>query len=238
MSLIALLAHSDTKQAFKDALPVSLAFLTVSTVFGWMCVEQGLPVWLPALLSIFVYAGASQFSFLALVTAGASILTVVLTTFLINMRHMLMAVYMSNALTREQMSRKARWFYAFGLTDESFAYHTQALKRQHKTGLVSDHYLISFNVCCHLFWILGTLIGSVSAVIFSDMITLNLEYALTALMLYILVALTDSWDKLLVAIAAVGVMVVLNLWGESYFNLFIATFFGCGVGVWLKTLRT
>jgi hypothetical protein len=106
---------------------------------------------------LFVYAGASQFAALALISSGASLTTIVLTTFLINARHMLMSVYMAKALRALGLSRMERWAYAGGLTDESFAFHSVKLG----TGApVNIRYLIGFNLFCHTSWVLGGLLGA------------------------------------------------------------------------------
>jgi 4-azaleucine resistance transporter AzlC len=216
--------------AFKDASPIMAGYFTVSFVFGLMCVNQGLPIWLPTLMSLFVYAGAAQFSFLALASGGASLLTTVTITFLINLRHMLMSIYMSEIFEKKGFSKRFKWFYGFGLTDESFAYHSI---NANETSM-SQTYLISFNGFCHLFWVLGSLIGTLSAIFMDDVITIDLSFALTAMMIYVLVSLVATYEKLIIALASITTMVALTLIYESYINLFISTFVGCGVGIWLK----
>lgn len=219
-----------TALAFKDASPVVAGYFTVSMVFGLMCVNQGLPLWLPAFMSFLVYAGAAQFAFLALFTGGASVLTIITTTFLINLRHMLMSVCMSEHFEKKGFDKKFKWLYGYGLTDESFAFHSigiEQLKMNHE-------YLAAFNIWCHLFWILGSLTGTVIAVFASDFIRFDLSFALKAMMVFVLVSLIDSLEKLIIASISIAVMVMLLLFSDSYFNLFIATFVGCGVGVCLK----
>ncbi len=216
--------------AFKDASPIIAGYFTVSFVFGLMCVNQGLPIWLPTMMSLFVYAGAAQFSFLALASGGASLLTMVIITFLINLRHMLMSIYMSEIFEQKGFSKRFKWIYGFGLTDESFAYHSVNSNK----GTMNQTYLISFNSFCHCFWVLGSLAGTVSAIFMDDVVTIDLSFALTAMMIYVLVSLVTSYEKLIISLASITTMAVLTLIYESYINLFISTFVGCGVGIWLK----
>ncbi|WP_145139705.1 AzlC family ABC transporter permease [Pseudomonas duriflava] len=220
-----------TLRTFSEASPVVAGYFTVSFVFGLMAVSAGYPLWLPVAMCLFVYAGASQFAALALMTAGASLPTIVLTTFLINARHMLMSVYMSRALRPLGLTRLERWLYAAELTDESFAFHSSKLQNG---GPVDIRDLIGFNLFCHSAWVLGALLGALSSAYTAHLIQYKLDYALTAMMLYVLVSLCDSKIKLLSAAAAVLCMGLLNLLVESAFNVFIATFTGCGVGLWLK----
>jgi predicted branched-subunit amino acid permease len=84
-----LMVEPQPSRTFAEASPVVAGYFTVSFVFGLMAVNAGLPVWLPVAMCLFVYAGASQFAALALISSGASLTTIILTTFLINARHML-----------------------------------------------------------------------------------------------------------------------------------------------------
>ncbi|QTH14635.1 AzlC family ABC transporter permease [Pseudomonas corrugata] len=225
-----LVVEPQASRTFAEASPVVAGYFTVSFVFGLMAVNAGLPLWLPVAMCLFVYAGASQFAALALISSGASLTTIVLTTFLINARHMLMSVYMAKALRALGLSRFERWCYASGLTDESFAFHSVKLG---SGSPVSVRYLIGFNLFCHTSWVLGGLLGAVCAQYAAHLIKYQLDYALTAMMLYVLVSLCNTRNKLIAALAAVVCMGVLSLLGTSPFNVFIATFVGCGVGVCL-----
>jgi 4-azaleucine resistance transporter AzlC len=225
-----LVVEPQASRTFAEASPVVAGYFTVSFVFGLMAVNAGLPLWLPVAMCLFVYAGASQFAALALISSGASLTTIVLTTFLINARHMLMSVYMAKALRALGLSRFERWCYASGLTDESFAFHSVKLG---SGAPVSVRYQIGFNLFCHTSWVLGGLLGAVCAQYAAHLIKYQLDYALTAMMLYVLVSLCNTRNKLIAALAAVVCMGVLSLLGSSPFNVFIATFVGCGVGVCL-----
>ena len=155
-----LMVEPHASRTFAEASPVVAGYFTVSFVFGLMAVNAGLPVWLPVAMCLFVYAGASQFAALALISSGASLTTIILTTFLINARHMLMSVYMAKALQAMGLSRMERWCYAGGLTDESFAFHSVKLG---KGSPVNVRYLIGFNLYCHTSWVLGGLLGAICA---------------------------------------------------------------------------
>jgi predicted branched-subunit amino acid permease len=70
------------------------------TVFGGLAVQAGLlplEVWG---MSVLVFAGASQFVAVPMIAAGASPLAVVLTTYVVNMRHYLMAATLAPSFGR------------------------------------------------------------------------------------------------------------------------------------------
>jgi len=219
-------------QAFRDATPIVAGYFTVSYVFGLMAITQGLPLWLPVAMCLFVYAGASQFSFLTLTATGAPLLTIVATTFLINLRHSLMSVCMSTWMDKHEIKKNIRWLYAIGLTDESFAIHSAAFEKD----ALCSRYLVSFNAFCHLSWVFGALVGGLTAVYANQLTSIRLDYALTAMMLYVLVSLINSKRKLGVALVSIVVMCLLNLTTPSYFNVFFATASGCMVGIWTRRI--
>lgn len=226
-------SSNEYRLAVRDSFPVVIGYFTVSFVFGISCVNYGLPIWFPALMSFLVYAGAAQFSFLTLFTAGASITTIVIATFFINLRHGLMSVYMSDVFDKRKLGKKFRWLYGHGLTDESFAFHS-VISADNK---LSHRYFLSFNAACHASWIIGSLTGALLITIAQDITAIKLEYALTAMMVYVLVLLANDRTKIITAIVTIISMILLSLIHESQANIFLSTFVGCGVGVWLKKKR-
>ena len=216
-------------KSLKDSFPIISGYFTVSFVFGISCVNLGLPIWFPILMSLFVYAGAAQFAFLILFSAGASISTIIITTFLINLRHMVMSIYIANIFDKLQIKRKFRWLYGYGLTDESFAFHSVLGDKK-----LSHKYFLSFNIFCHSAWVLGSLFGAWLATETKTSDLASLQYVLTAMMVYILVLLSTNIIKTIVALVSIMSMIILSLVYESHFNILIATFIGTGVGVWLK----
>ena len=70
-------------------------------------------------MSLFVYAGASQMVALGLIASGQSVVTIVLTTFLINLRLLLLGAAITPIFTG--WSRKLRILFGLQLTDETFA---------------------------------------------------------------------------------------------------------------------
>jgi 4-azaleucine resistance transporter AzlC len=214
-----------------NALPIMAGYYVVAFVFGVMCLNAGLPVWFPAVMCLFVYAGTAQFATLSLLTSGTTLLPIVLSTLLINSRHILMSMYMSKKLSSVKMSGFKKSLYAFGLTDESFAMHSQRLESSLAT---TSAYLLRFNVFCHLAWIAGGLSGAIASEYLARFISFKLDYALTAMMIFVLVALCNTPVKRLVAMVSVITTLGMNFINISPLNVFVATAIGCGVGICIK----
>ncbi|MEU6642892.1 AzlC family ABC transporter permease [Saccharomonospora sp. NPDC046836] len=72
----------------RDIALVCLAGGLVGLSFGAITVSSGLPLWLPMLLSIVVFAGAAQFMFVGLVASGGNPVAAVVAGLLVNARHL------------------------------------------------------------------------------------------------------------------------------------------------------
>lgn len=216
--------------ALKKSLPLSFGYFVVSFAFGASCVDKGLSVWVPVLMSFFVYAGAAQFTFLALFVSGATILTITVTTFLINLRHMFMSIYMGKNFESLNLKKIHKVIYGAQLTDESFAFHSL----DKKDDLKDYTYYISFNMACHLSWILGALFGASFFKLYGSIIQIPLDYALTAMMLYVLITLINCKIKFIIALLSIFIGVFLKFILNSSLDIFITTFIVTGVALWLK----
>jgi 4-azaleucine resistance transporter AzlC len=107
----------------RDGFVASLALVpsvfVYGTVFGGLAVQAGLrplEVWG---MSVLVLAGASQFVAVPMLAAGASPLAIVLTTYVVNMRHYLMAATLAPAF--RAFPRPWLALVAHVINDESFA---------------------------------------------------------------------------------------------------------------------
>lgn len=106
-------------QGVKRALPVAIGYLPIAITFGVVAKSAELPSIMIVLMSIMVFAGASQFVAVNLIASGAGILGVIITIFFVNLRHILMS-----ATTSEKLKNQSKGWLAlisFGITDESFS---------------------------------------------------------------------------------------------------------------------
>ena len=109
----------DFLKGIKGATPIVLGFLPIGLAFGVLAVQAGLSIAEVFLMSLLVYAGSSQFIAVGLIGAGASIGAIIITTFLVNSRHILMSA--SLAPYMKKISNKLLTIIGFGVTDETFA---------------------------------------------------------------------------------------------------------------------
>lgn len=101
----------------QSALPITLGYVPVGIAFGLACASAELPAWVAIGMSVFIYAGASQFLLLASITGGASVGAVIGLCALLDSRHLLYAPLIKRHLKPNQNITLASPL----LTDEVFA---------------------------------------------------------------------------------------------------------------------
>ena len=115
-----ILINGEFKKGLKDGVPIALGYLSVSFSVGIMAVSGGLSVFQGALMSLTNVTSAGQFAGIQIIAAGGTILELILTQFIINLRYALMSLSLSQKLS-EGMTLWQRLVVAFANTDEIFA---------------------------------------------------------------------------------------------------------------------
>lgn len=107
----------------RDGLVASLALVpsvfVYGSVFGGLAVQAGLTPAQVLGMSVLVFAGASQFVAVPMIAAGAPALAIVVTTYVVNMRHYLMAATLAPSF--RGFRRLWLALIAHLINDESFA---------------------------------------------------------------------------------------------------------------------
>ena len=111
---------SEFKQGIKDGIPIAIGYFSVSFSFGIIAVKQGISILQAVLTSASNITSAGQFAGLQIIVAGGTILEMILTQFIVNLRYALMSLSLSQKLDKN-VSIKQRLIMAFANTDEIFA---------------------------------------------------------------------------------------------------------------------
>jgi len=99
---------------------VCLASGVVGVSFGAISVAGGLPVWVPVVMSLVVYAGSAQFSAVGILLAGGGPVAAAATGLLLNTRTAAFSLAVADVLGEQ--SRLARFVGAHLVTDETTAF--------------------------------------------------------------------------------------------------------------------
>jgi 4-azaleucine resistance transporter AzlC len=207
-------SHTSIFQGLSAAWPICLGYVPIGLAFGVLAQKAGLYPLEIMLMSILVYAGSSQFIAVSMLSAGAGAVSIILTTFAVNLRHLLMssslAVFLGDA-TRRKLT-----LFAYGVTDESFAVNYTRFSR--KTWSLDRALVV--NHTANLAWIVSSIIGGYSGR-FIHQGAFGIDYALTAMFICLLIFQLKGRLYVLTAVIAGAVAVILSLIipGSSYIIL-------------------
>ncbi len=143
---------SDFMAGLYAAVPIAVGYLPIAITFGLIARTADLPAHIIVFMSLIVFAGASQFVAVNLISLGTNPWEIVLTTFILNLRHLLMSASLSQRI--EPASKKRMALLAFGVTDETFS---MASLRLEKT--LAPSFILGLNMLAYISWVVGTWLG-------------------------------------------------------------------------------
>ena len=209
------------------AWPICLGYAPIGLAFGVLAQKAGLSPLEIGLMSVIVFAGSSQFIAVSMFVAGASMVSIVATAFIVNLRHFLMssalAVYLKNS------DRTKLTFFSYGVTDESFAVN---LTRFRESDWDLDSALVT-NFTANITWLITTVLGGFSGQ-FIPAHAFGIDYALVAMFICLLAFQLRGSIYVITAIIAGIFAVALSMLipGNSY--IVIASMAAAAIGVVLK----
>jgi 4-azaleucine resistance transporter AzlC len=218
------------REGIEAAWPVCLGYLAIGLAFGVIARKAGLRPLEIGLMSLLVYAGSSQFIAVAMLGAGAGFLPIVLTTFSVNLRHLLMSS--SLAVHLRQLGTRRLAIFAYGVTDESFAVNMSRFRLADwdwRQALVVNH-------VSNLAWVASSTVGGIGGE-FIPSGTFGLDYALIAMFLCLLVFQLRGRLHVMVALLSgiLAVMIAVALPGNYY--IVFASCISASAGLALRRLK-
>lgn len=211
----------------KAGLPVVLGFIPVAIAYAMMAGQSGLSMSETVMMSAFVFAGASQIMAVGMVAHDASIFAVVMATFILNLRHLMMSTCVMNRLKGTKAGMKL--LLAFGVTDESFAIFTTMDEEKSSSffflGLISITYSS---------WFVGTVIGCLASQFLPSIVSDSLGIALYAMFIGLLVPNVKKSLRLgIIVLITTGISFVLNRFMSSSWAIIFATLISAAIGVFI-----
>ena len=191
--------------------PICFGYIPIGLAMGVLASQAAIPVWAVTMMSIMVFAGSAQFICVAMLASGASAWSIIVTTFVVNLRHFLMssavAVHLSG-LRKTFLS-----MFAYGITDETFAVNMTHFKKGNWDPLRA----ITLNQFSNAAWVLSTTVGA----FLGDFIprgAFGTDYALTAMFLALLLF---QLNDLVAVVTGILAIIIATVWyllipGDSY----------------------
>ena len=221
--------NSPTKQfllGIRDEAPILLGVVPFGMIYGILALSAGLSTMEAQNMSWIVFAGSAQFMAAKLLAEATPLGVVLISGFVINLRHALYSATLSPYLKGLPLKWKATLSYL--LTDEAFAasiLHFQ--KNEHNPN--KHWHLLGSGLLLWTSWQISTAVGIfVGAQIPASW---GLDFALP--ITFIALVVPGLRDKQGILVAATSSLLALLFFGIPFkLGMILASFAGIGVGLW------
>jgi len=171
------------KNAFIKSIPVMAGYIVLGIGFGILMRNAGYGVLWAASMSIFIYAGSMQYVGVGLLAGGASVITAVITTVMVNARHLFYSISM---IDKYKDAGKYKPYMIFALTDETYSLLCDGIIPE---GVEPDIYRFLVSAFNHSYWIIGSILGNLLGSVL-PFPTEGIEFSMTALFI---ASFTEQW---------------------------------------------
>ena len=173
------------RQAFVKSIPVMAGYVVLGIGFGVLmhAAGYGLP-WTLA-MSLVIYAGSMQYVGVGLLSGGASVVTAILTTVMVNARHLFYSISMIRVY---RDSGRFKPYLIFALTDETYSLLCDG---EVPDGTDARAYRFLVSAFDHSYWVIGSVLGSLLGAILPFSAE-GIEFSMTALFL---TSFVEQWVK-------------------------------------------
>src|SRR5215216_935886 len=214
----------DFRAGFVATLPLWLGAAPFGAIYAVSALAAGLN-WAQTLaMSLFVFAGASQFTAVGLFAAGIAPFTIVLTTLIINARHALLAASLTPFVRDARPGAKA--LLAFQLTDESYAIGM----RRWLDGSGSLAFQFGANVSMYVIWQCSTIAGILLGNLIPNPTAYGLDLVFPLTFIGLLAPLLRERVSITVALLAAALAIGGALLMPGSWYLLLAGIVASGVG--------
>jgi 4-azaleucine resistance transporter AzlC len=210
------------RHGFRAMMPLWLGVAPFAVAYAVLARDAGLSIVETQALSVLVFAGSAQVSAVGLFARGASGLEIVLTTLLLNVRHVLYGMSLGRVVP---MTRRERLIGAYLLTDEAYGVSVTR-------GARSFPFVLGTEVSLFLVWNVMTLVGSLVGGAIPDPKRLGVDFVFPVAFLALLVPLLRGRVDVAVAVFAGVAAWLLAKWLPGGVPILGAGVAGALLGAW------
>ncbi|MFY7994332.1 MAG: AzlC family ABC transporter permease [Bacteriovoracaceae bacterium] len=171
-----------TSELIARSLPVALGYLALGFTFGVLFSSKGGSPFEAFIISLLCFAGAAQFVALEFYKSDSSFIFMIITIFLLNLRHVFYGLR-HLSLWRRGVSQ---WYLFLALTDENYGMTNVYSKSQ----LTQSEWVKVFGLN-HFYWVLACTMGALVPVSVMDYIK-GADFSLVALFIVIFASAIKS----------------------------------------------
>jgi 4-azaleucine resistance transporter AzlC len=220
----------DFRRGLLATLPLAPGVVAFGLLYGVMARQVGFSPWQACAMSLIVHAGSAQFTALGMWEATGAI-PIILTTLVINLRHLLMGASVAPHLRGLHPLWKA--LLALWMSDESYALAIAEYER----GQGSHRYFLGANVGIYLAWPTSGLLGALLSKAIPDPGRYGLDLVFPLAFLGLLTAFLKDRISLAVALGAGGLALLGADLLPGKWYVVVAGLLGSGLGLLLEKVK-
>lgn len=183
-------------------IPIALGYLSVSFGFGITAAASGLSVSEASIISASNLTSAGQAAGVDIISAGGTLIEMILVQLTINIRYSLMGLSLSQKLDKK-FTAPHRLIASYGITDEIFAVCSA------QPNLLSPAYMYGMILTAMAGWVLGTFLGASAGQLLPESISSALGIVLYGMFLAIIVPPSRKQKSVLFVVAVSAVLSLL-----------------------------
>ena len=219
----------------KDGVPIGLGYLSVAFGFGISAVSSGLKILETLFMSMTNLTSAGQVAGVAIIVAGGTLLEIMLTQLIINLRYSLMGITLTQRMD-PQCTTLHRMLMSFAISDEIFVVCAA------KPYPIGPSYFYGLMTAPYLGWAGGTLLGAIAGNILPDGIRNAMGIMIYAMFLAIIIPpMKKSKEVLFTVILAVLFRIAMAYAPglkdiSEGFSIIISAVLAAGITAWVRPL--
>ena len=219
------------QKGLQVGFPIMLGYIPIAITYGVLASQSGMSIFELTLMSVLVFAGASQFMGANMIAVQASAVEIIVATFILNFRHFVMSFSFMNEV-RDHFNLKTRFFLSLGLTDETFA--VSALNNEQIKHDKSALFYAAIILSAYTSWVFGSFFGGMLGEIIPEKLSQSMGIALYAMFIGLLIPSIKKELKVgLIAIIAMLINGIASQFFSSGWSIVIGTIIGGLSGVYL-----
>lgn len=226
-----MLCFSSIGKGVRGASPIVLGYLPIGMAYGLLAQQTGLEIGVTLSLSLFVFAGASQFMAVSMLFRGTEALVIIGTVFIVNFRHLLMSASITPYLA--SWKRWQRLMLGSMLTDESFAVHSVRFARNDLDPTAA----IALNITAYAAWAVSGVVGFYLGSLIAEPEVWGLDFALPAMFVGLLLPVCGQRPAAVAALCGGAVSVLLHTLGVGAWAAFAGALIGATAGLCVKEAK-
>jgi 4-azaleucine resistance transporter AzlC len=221
-------SQSEFYAGLRAQLPLMVGVIPFGLIYGALAIQLHVPAPVAQGMSAIIFGGSSQFVGAPLIAAAAPGIVIVLTVFVVNLRHALYSASIAPYL--KPLSPLWKMALAYLLTDEAYAV---AITHYHKAGdgRHKHWFLLGAGLTLWLCWQASTAVGIfIGAQVPASW---SLDFALPLTFIALVVPMLKNRTYVLAALVA-GVVGVLTIGLPYKLGLMLAAALGIAVGMFVE----